>query len=127
MKVVDLSHYIEKGMQIYPGDPEPAIVSCLIHDRDYCHVDWLHLGSHTGTHIDAPYHFIKEGKKISDFPVDKFVGKAIVIDVTNMEGNQEIPLEKLMLYDELITKDTFVLFMTGYDQHFGRKEYLSNP
>lgn len=127
MEVIDLSHYIEEGMQIYPGDPEPKIEPCLIHDRDYCHVDRLSLGSHTGTHIDAPYHFLKDGKKISDFPADKFIGRAVVVNVTDLKGNQEIPLERLLPYDPFIQKDIILLFMTGYDEYFGQEAYLSHP
>ena len=63
MKIIDLSHTIHDDIQIYPGDPPPSIRRGLTHEKDYCHVDLLTLGSHTGTHIDAPYHFMKNGKK----------------------------------------------------------------
>ena len=43
----------------------------------------LKLGSHTGTHIDAPYHFLKDGEKINEIPVHGFVGNGVLIDVSN--------------------------------------------
>jgi kynurenine formamidase len=74
MRVIDLSHTIHDGIQIFPGDPVPSVKRGLTHENDYCHVDVLTLGSHTGTHIDAPFHFLKKGKKINEFPVQRFVG-----------------------------------------------------
>ena len=68
MQIIDLTHTIHDDMQIYPGDPLPSIRRGLTHEKDYCHVDLLTLGSHTGTHIDAPYHFLKDGQKIDEIP-----------------------------------------------------------
>uniref|UniRef100_UPI0039F61E6D cyclase family protein n=1 Tax=Zhenpiania hominis TaxID=2763644 RepID=UPI0039F61E6D len=61
MKVIDLTHEIKTNMQVFPGDPEVEIKEALTHKTDYCHVDRLLLGSHSGTHIDAPYHFLEDG------------------------------------------------------------------
>ncbi len=58
MEIIDLTHTIHNEIQIYPGDPVPSISRGLTHEKDHCHVDILTLGSHTGTHIDAPYHFL---------------------------------------------------------------------
>ena len=72
MEVIDLAHRIHNKIQIYPGDPIPSIDRFLIHEKDYCHVDTLTLGSHTGTHIDAPFHFLQYGQKIDEIPVKGF-------------------------------------------------------
>lgn len=127
MKVIDLSHTIKNDMQIYPGDPAPTIERSLEHDKDYCHVDRLNLGSHTGTHIDAPYHFLKDGKRISDFTAGYFVGRGIVIDVRGMEENEAITLDQVKAYDKDIEKGMFVFLMTGWDKYFGQEKYLKHP
>ena len=95
MKIIDLTHNIENGMQIYPGDPEIRISEGLIHESDYCHVDVLQLNSHTGTHIDAPYHFLPEGKKITDFAADKFTGKGITLDLRGKGENEAITVDDI--------------------------------
>ena len=66
MEVIDLTHTIHDDIYIFPGDPVPSISPGLTHEKDYCHVDLLKLGSHTGTHIDAPYHFLKDGQRVEN-------------------------------------------------------------
>ena len=127
MKVMDLSHTIKNDMQIYPGDPAPTIERSLEHDKDYCHVDRLNLGSHTGTHIDAPYHFLKDGKRISDFEAGYFIGRGLVMDFRGMGENESISLEAVKKYDEEIEKGMFVFLMTGWNKYFGEEKYLRHP
>jgi kynurenine formamidase len=82
MEVIDLTQTIHDDIPIYPGDPTPSINRFLTHEKDYCHVDILKLGSHTGTHIDAPYHFLKKGMKIDQIPVHRFLGHGVLVDVS---------------------------------------------
>lgn len=127
MKTIDLSHKIAPGMQIYPGDPAPDILKGLTYEDDYCHVDRLLLGSHTGTHIDAPYHFIKEGKGISDFDTDFFVGTGALCDMRGKGENQSITREDLMPYREKLKFADFAILMTGWDRYFGDPIYERHP
>lgn len=127
MNIIDLSHLIENGMQIYPGDPAPSIERALTHESDYCHVDRLNLGSHTGTHIDAPFHFLSKGKKISEFTADKFIGKGVVVDVRSKKENEGIVIDDVKPYEKEITRGCFVLFMTGWSQYFGQEMYEKHP
>ena len=127
MNVIDLSHLITDGMQIYPGDPAPTIQRFLEHDKDYCHVDRLNLGSHTGTHIDAPYHFLKGGKRITDFQAERFVGNGVILDVTHLEENEPISLEHMTTIKARLKPGCFVLIHTGWDRYFGEEKYLRHP
>ena len=58
----DLSHPIRSGMQVYPGDPQVDLSAALELERDGAAVTALHLGSHTGTHVDAPAHTVAGGR-----------------------------------------------------------------
>jgi kynurenine formamidase len=127
MEVIDLSQTIHNKIQIYPGDPTPSINRFLTHEKDYCHVDLLKLGSHTGTHIDAPYHFLKKGEKINEIPVRRFVGKGVLIDVSGKSDREVIETQDIEPYRTIIEKGNFVLFKTGWDQYFGTSRYFQHP
>lgn len=127
MEVIDLTHAIHDDIQIYPGDPIPSIKQGLTHEKDYCHVDLLKLGSHTGTHIDAPYHFIKKGKKIDELPVQRFVGDGFLIDVSGKSDRDLIEPGDVERYKDEITQGNFVIFRTGWDKYFGTPKYYLHP
>ena len=127
MKIIDLSHTIHDDIQIYPGDPLPSIRRGLTHEKDYCHVDVLTLGSHTGTHIDAPYHFLKKGKKIDEFPVQRFVGDGVQIDLTAKSDRDLIEPGDIEPYESEIAEGDFVVLRTGRDKYFGTPRYYLHP
>jgi arylformamidase len=127
MKIIDLTHTIWNGMPIYPGDPAPFIDSCLTHENDYCHVDVLRLGSHTGTHIDAPYHFLREGRKIDEIAVEQFIGEGVLVDVSDKSDREMIEEKDVEPYTKKIRKGDFVIFRTGGDKHFGTPKWYKHP
>ncbi len=64
---------------IYPGDPKPEkrMLMCIA-DGDVCNLTALSLCAHNGTHVDAPLHFLADGKGIGDLALSKFIGPAYV-------------------------------------------------
>ena len=124
MKTIDLSHEIKNGMMVFPGDPEISIEEGLSHENDYCHVDRMHINSHTGTHIDAPYHFIKDGKRITDYEVGKFVGEGIAIDLTYKKSGEGINVSDLEKAN--IEEGVIVTLVTGWAKYFGQEKYLDH-
>jgi arylformamidase len=66
---------------VYPGDP-PIHFSRVksLDNGDVATVSKLEMGAHTGTHIDAPSHFIKGGKNIDEIPLETLMGPALVIE-----------------------------------------------
>ena len=127
MEVIDLTHTIHNDIQIYPGDPVPSISRGLTHEKDDCHVDQIKLGSHTGTHIDAPFHFLKGGQRIDEIPVRRFIGNGILIDVSDKSQRDPIDSTDLKFYTSKIKKKDFVILKTGWDRYFGTPHYLQHP
>jgi len=127
MEVIDLTHTIHDDIQVYPGDPRPSISRGLTHEKDYCHVDLLRLGSHTGTHIDAPYHFLKGGQRIDEIPVQRFVGDGVLIDVSAKSDRDLIQPGDVEPYEDEIAQGDFVIFRTGRDKYFGTPKYYLHP
>ncbi len=84
-KVIDISPPLKEGMVTYPGDVEfEATPLCTI-ERSGCNMARLHLGTHTGSHIDAPLHFLAEGASIDEIPLERFIGPAQVIEIKGKE------------------------------------------
>lgn len=128
LEVIDLSHTIHNNIQIYPGDPAaPSISRGLTHEKDYCHVDVMRMGTHTGTHIDAPFHFLADGKKIDEIPADRFVGNGVLVNVSDKPDRGLIDVDDLKSYSSDISKGDFVIFYTGRDKFFGTEKYYLHP
>lgn len=125
MHLIDLTHTIQNGMMLYPGDPAIAITEGLTHDRDYCHVDQLHLNSHTGTHIDAPLHFLPAGKPISAFPADTFLRRGIAIDLRHKREGEGITAEDLRAAP--LEPGCAAVLVTGWYRSFGTEAYYRHP
>jgi len=68
-------------MPVFPGDPGVTIERVLTHDRDGFEVSRIALGSHSGTHLDAPRHFFPAGATLDQFPAGRLVGRGVVVDV----------------------------------------------
>ncbi|MBA4137594.1 MAG: arylformamidase [Opitutus sp.] len=82
MKLIDISRPIFTGMPVWPGDTPAQFDFAATKSGGYsCNVGRLRVSMHTGTHVDAPYHFDDAGLKIDEIPVDLYVGPARVVDV----------------------------------------------
>ena len=78
MKILDISQEVF-GCSVYPGDPAPErIVMMKISDGAVCNLTALKMCAHNGTHVDAPYHFIDQGKTLDQVALNRFVGYAYV-------------------------------------------------
>lgn len=80
-RVIDVSVPNRPGMHVYPGDPVPRVVpERQIARGDVCNLSLLTMGSHTGTHVDAPFHFLPDGPRLGDVSFDRMIGDAVVAD-----------------------------------------------
>lgn len=76
----DLTTPLEQSMPAYPGDPPLQIEHTATHEVDGFQVTRICLGSHLGTHVEAPRHFFPQGKTLDGFPLSRFVGPGVVYD-----------------------------------------------
>jgi arylformamidase len=89
LRIYDVTVPIKENMPVWPGQPRVEIepLSCI--DRgDQANESRLNLGSHTGTHVDAPYHFVEQGLTVDKLPLDLLVGPAFVAEVDGLDGNR---------------------------------------
>jgi arylformamidase len=118
-EAVDLTHELRNGMPVYPGDPIPRFVSYATIKKDGVNLTKLTLGSHTGTHIDAPRHFIPDGIGIDQISPRRLVGEAYVIDMSDKPIGSGITGQDFR--DNLegkIAEDDIVVIYTGCSEHW---------
>ncbi|KAF7304705.1 hypothetical protein MKEN_01184600 [Mycena kentingensis (nom. inval.)] len=81
-EIIDLTHTLRASIPIYPGDPYFSCLPCTSIAGDGYAISRLALGSHSGTHIDAPAHFIQGGRTVDELRLEgELVGKAVVANV----------------------------------------------
>ncbi|MBF4992651.1 cyclase family protein [Arthrobacter gandavensis] len=124
--MVDLTHVVASGMQVFPGDPDVEITGALSLSADGAQVARLNLGSHTGTHFDAPCHSIEGGRSTSEVGLEELTGEALVLHLPRLEPDAEISWHHLNgQVPETVPR--IVLLATGWDSRFGTGEYLKHP
>lgn len=94
-RILDLSHLISADTQVYPGDPVPQLSPATTIDRDGYNVLHVSMGSQTGTHVDAPYHFLADGARIDAMELSMFLGPATVADVRDRTPRSTISWPQL--------------------------------
>lgn len=80
MTIYDISQEVF-GCQVYPGDPAPEKeLLCSMERGDLYNLTAFRMCAHNGTHVDAPFHFLKDGKTVDEISLEAFVGKAYVAE-----------------------------------------------
>jgi len=125
-RVVDLSHPVRSGMPVYPGDPEVAVLPHRRLAEDGYVVHEVCMGSQSGTHVDAPMHFISGGAAITDLPPERFLGFGHIVDCTGLAADEPVPLERLPEAGDL-GPASIVLLHTGWSRHWGDDRYRAHP
>ena len=95
--IYDVTVPISNTMPVWPGDPPVQLIPKSHISRDKSHTVQLtsiEMGSHTGTHMDAPFHMIEGGKRLSDFSMDVFAGPATVCEIPSVRSVGRADLEQ---------------------------------
>jgi len=124
MQIIDLTIPIQDSMPVFPGDMGISIKPYHTLEMGYSNSKSLYLGTHTGTHLDAPYHFFADGKTLDEIALKKFVGEAILVDCDGKEPCDTIHIADLEPFAQNISSCSRVIIRTGWDKWFGREEYF---
>lgn len=125
MKIIDLTQTISSEMPVYPGTGQPLILQATSVEWEGFAEKLITFYSHTGTHIDAPSHIFAGKKSLDKFEADKFVGDAMVIDVSICPGGI-IDENFIAQYEEELTQVDFLLFYSGWDSKWGSEDYYKD-
>jgi kynurenine formamidase len=123
----DLSHPLRSGMPVYPGDPEVGIAPALTVDRDGVNVLGLHLGSQSGTHVDAPFHVDDALPDLDALPLERFIGRGVLLDARGSAPRQELPASALDPVADRLGPGAVLLVVTDWSRHWDSPAYLEHP
>lgn len=126
-KLIDLSMPLTSQTPVYPGDPKPHLEPIATFSADGYHVSRLVLGSHSGTHVDAPFHFCEHGWRLDDVPLTYFLGRGVVIDATGKTEGEAVTMTDAAVYMPKLSPGTIVLFHTGWSSYVGTERYFRHP
>ncbi len=122
--LIDMTHTITQEIPVCPGDPAPVLSKGCTITADGCRTTQLTLCSHTGTHMDAPSHLLRDGRSLDEMPMSQFSGRATVLDATG--AGPVITAEFLRSrHDDIYCAD-YVLLCTGWESRWGTEAYLED-
>ena len=126
MKVIDLTHTIKENMPVYPGTDAPKFIPANSYEKDGFKETLLEMYSHTGTHMDTPAHIFAGRTALDEFPIEQFIGRALVIDCRDLEEAQVISMECINKVLDRAKKADFLLFNLGWDKRWGTDSYFGD-
>jgi arylformamidase len=120
--IYDVTVPISNSMPVWPGDPAVELTPKSKESRDKTHivrVANINMGSHTGTHIDAPFHMMDDGKKLEEISLEVLTGKASVLEIF---GARSIGAAELAPFD--LNGVERVLFKTDNSKHWNDGKFF---
>lgn len=125
MKLVDLSHPMEHGQQTFPSDPKLSIVSHGNTRTLKYNITQIVMSSHQGTHLDAMYHFLDDGKTLDQMPLDWFYGPAHVLRIPKT-AREEITVADFLPFEDLLVPGAKIIYETGWFRNFGKENFFED-
>lgn len=110
-------------MPVFTGSAKPLIESAYTIKPDGFNELILHVTTHTGTHLDVPYHLLPNGLSVTDLSVESFVGAAICMRYSGYNSFSVKEFEEML---HAYGKPDFVLFNTGWDNHWNSETYFQD-
>jgi arylformamidase len=125
MKLIDLSHPLRDGQTSFPGDPPLKVAAHATIEKDRCNVSRITMGSHQGTHLDALYHFVPDGKRIEQMPLEWFYGPAHVVRLPK-KAREEITVADFKPFEGLLVPGARIIYETGWHRQYGQDNYFTD-
>jgi arylformamidase len=120
-KFIDITLPLTPAMQVYPGEPGPELTPLSrIADGDPANVSHLCLGTHTGTHVDAPRHFIEGGADVAAMSLDSLCGPARVVGIKDRVAVRRAELEGIDAVERVLfrTRNGELWSKQGFQKDF---------
>jgi len=130
MKIIDLTLAVSDKIPTFPGSPQPSFIPWENVKEDGYNLELLFLSTHTGTHMDAPYHFLEKGAKIHEISLKKLVSETVLIK-SKKKGGESITKTDIQNFEKKhgkIVSFSSVIFYTGWQKNLQKKYYFTkNP
>lgn len=126
-RVIDLSVPLTSATQVYPGDPAVTFAPHSSIATDGFNLLAVTMGSQSGTHVDAPYHFDENTPRINEVTLEHFVGRGVVVDARSAGARGRVTTAHLAPILDLLKPGVIVLLHTGWSAHYGTPSYFDHP
>ena len=130
MRPLDLTLTISEKIPTFPGSPQPHFIEWSELRKDGYNLEMLFLSSHTGTHVDAPYHFVNGGKKIHQIDPSRFLCDATMIKIKS-KSNYSITKSDIIKFEKrhgIIPRHSTIVFATGWNNNLEQRNFFEqNP
>lgn len=128
--IIDLSQPLVTG-KVYACEGHPSFKACCISHTaqgDFATVHSLELATHTGTHVDAPFHFFADGAKVDKLDLALLTAApAVVADLRAKGPREKITWEDLKKYEGQMKKGVALVICTGWSKNWGKDIYTAHP
>lgn len=126
-KIIDLSLSLKEGIITYPSTSHIQFESSILGriEIEGRETRKFTMGSHCGTHIDAPKHFLKGGKSVIDFDVNDLIGEALLIDLGELPPGSSILLKDFSDQFNKYKKINRVVFRTNWSRYWNTFQYYN--
>lgn len=125
-KIIDLTAEIYDGAPTMPMDPKCSVTEhCNLDTLGY-NLSRLTLSTHHGTHLDVPYHFFYEGETVEKVNLERYIVRAVKVDLTYKKPKEAINVEDLISHESYIDKGLGLLLHTGWDKIFPKRKFFSD-
>ncbi|HZD36575.1 MAG TPA: cyclase family protein [Nitrososphaeraceae archaeon] len=127
MRVLDLSLEIDSNLQVFPGSPQPLFIKWTKYEVHSYDSEIMMMSTHTGTHLDAPSHFVPQTTSIDMIGVDRLVSPALLVHVPKAANELITPSDLRDI--ENIDQGISIIFRTGWlHRMIAKRDYMiSNP
>lgn len=126
-RIIDLSLPIYEGMTTFPTHWHPLVEITQLgrHGIENRETRKLVLGTHTGTHCDAPRHFVEGGRTVDKLPLDILIGPALVVDFSSKKPKQEIGVEDFVEQLGDRSADRLIIRF-DWSKYYNKMEYYTD-
>jgi arylformamidase len=126
--IIDLSQSINSNIKLFPGSPNVSFLKWSKYTIEGYDSEAIFLSTHTGTHMDAPSHFIQEAESIDNLDVNRFVMEDVHLLKILKSANQLISVEDIIASGIEIKKNDSIVFATGWEYNYNSDSYIyANP
>jgi kynurenine formamidase len=120
-RIVDLSQPVGPDTPVFPGD---GPVRIEIVDQTTMNLSRIELSVHTGTHMDAPFHFFQSAATIDRVPLERCMGMAALIDLRGILAGSEIRRDHIEAHRDTLRRARLAVLHTGWSKEWGSQHYF---
>lgn len=123
--ILDLTREISTDTKVFPGSPLPKFITWNKMEIDNYHSEVIFMSTHTGTHMDAPSHFINGVSSIDKIPINRFISRSILVKITKA-SDELITAAEIEASNAKILEGDSVVFSTSWENEVDKEYYFSH-